>query len=62
MTKGKCEICEHVTNDVPPYGDWECESCGQQYAYDEGHKIILTEDQIIVLRKLISENRRTNER
>jgi len=44
----QCEICGSE-NDAELYTDWECVSCGQNYKYDEGHAIVLTEDQRALL-------------
>lgn len=46
-----CEIClkETEVSRYERYGDWKCRHCGQKYAYDEGHHIVLTERQIELL-------------
>ena len=49
MATTTCQICFH-RQEVPTYDDWECESCGQEYTYEEGHILKLSEDQLTLLR------------
>jgi Zn finger protein HypA/HybF involved in hydrogenase expression len=45
-----CEICEQDF-EGDKYGEEnDCPTCGQRYAYDEGQGIVLTEEQISLLR------------
>ena len=44
-----CIICGHM-QDVDTYGEHVCDDCGQEYEYEECHRIILTPAQIAVLR------------
>ena len=46
-----CVICEQVTPDTPDYSDWACGNCGQKYEYNEGHAIVLTPEQLVVLQQ-----------
>lgn len=43
-----CEICRHKQQ-VEKFGDWQCASCKQEYAYDEGHAIRLSDEQRCLL-------------
>lgn len=45
----KCQICQHEQL-ASDYNDWMCAECGQQYEYEEGHRILLTPEQIEMLR------------
>jgi uncharacterized protein YbaR (Trm112 family) len=45
----KCEICEQEF-DIHDYGDGACPHCGQQYRYEEGLTIFLSEAQRTLLR------------
>ena len=49
--KAKCILCG-ASKHVDSFDDWTCEKCGQQYEYEEGHRIVLTEEQIEWLREL----------
>lgn len=44
----ECQVCGAVQT-VPTYDDWTCEKCGQPYEYNEGHRIILSPDQLRLL-------------
>jgi DNA-directed RNA polymerase subunit RPC12/RpoP len=48
-----CEICttEVAVGDTQKYSGVHCPKCGQEYGYDEGLAIVLTEEQKLVLRK-----------
>ena len=46
-----CLICEWYQN-VDSYDDWKCKQGGQQYKYDEGHSIVLDDEQLAILRGL----------
>jgi hypothetical protein len=48
----KCWICG-VTTNTPIYDDWVCSACGQAYEYNESHQIVLTEQQLDLLRTLL---------
>ena len=48
-----CDICQKETIDVPIYGEWKCSFCGQYYEYNEGHMIVLSLDQLELLRSLL---------
>jgi len=52
--RAKCDICGH-DQVVGTYSDWVCEQCGQEYEYEEGHSIVLTEAQRDCLRKAAAE-------
>lgn len=46
----KCDVCDHkFTLDRYSYGC--CPKCGQEYGYDEGSMLILSDEQKEVLRK-----------
>lgn len=49
-----CLICDHVQT-VETYGDFECEICGQKYEYEEGHRILLSDKQLKLLRVFMEE-------
>ncbi len=49
LCDAQCEICDHKQL-VDSYEGWQCANCEQQYAYDEGHCIILSEAQLDLLR------------
>lgn len=44
-----CQICQ-IRQKVYSYGNWTCDHCGQEYKYEEGHMIVLTSEQIEILR------------
>jgi hypothetical protein len=46
-----CIVCDRY-NLVDTYGDWTCDFCGQNYEYDEGHRILLSPDQLSAVRRL----------
>lgn len=52
--KHVCDVCGH-NQEVYSYGDFACSSCGQEYKYDEGHKIALSPEQIAALRTMNEE-------
>jgi len=50
-----CTVCQAPLDEVMQahkYEDFACPTCGQRYAYDEGHSIHLSDAQIAALRKL----------
>ncbi len=49
MIDVKCRICGEA-NKADCYNDWTCSLCGQQYEYAEDHRIVLTYEQIELLR------------
>lgn len=48
--QAQCQICGK-RQEVPTQGDWNCNKCEQQYVYEDGSEIVLSEDQIQVLRE-----------
>lgn len=49
--KPTCKICGHTQREnVFSYGDFKCERCGQEYVYNEGHSIKLTNSQLRALK------------
>lgn len=48
-----CDICQKETIHVSIYGEWKCVFCGQCYEYNEGHVIVLSPDQLELLRSLL---------
>lgn len=44
-----CEICKHE-NRGDKYGDYTCAKCGQKYSYGEQMHIVLSDEQIALLR------------
>ena len=46
-----CHLCKVKLPDCG-YSDTACTNCGQEYDYDEGHVIALSEEQLEALRKL----------
>lgn len=51
--KINCDVCG-AENIVQSYLDWMCSKCGQQYEYEEGHRIKLSEKQLNLLRALLT--------
>lgn len=45
-----CDICEQSFEDANTYGENTCPQCGQKYIHDEGQRIVLSEDQLQLLR------------
>lgn len=49
MNASECTICgktiQHET-----YDDFKCPKCGQEFIWDEGHQIVLTDSQMELLR------------
>lgn len=43
-----CYVCDHE-NDVEEYRDFDCENCGQRHVYEEGHMVVLTDNQKSIL-------------
>ena len=44
-----CLICK-TEFPIERYGDGHCPKCNQYYEYEEDHRIVLTEEQIILLK------------
>ena len=45
----KCDICDHEFT-IDKYGGGCCPKCGQEYDYDEGSMLILSDEQKAILR------------
>ena len=52
-----CAICA-CKFAIETYDAGVCPSCGQKYQYDEGHSIVLTPEQLVLLRKDYDDQRR----
>jgi len=46
----KCEVCGQ-DNEHDPYSGFWCSACGQQHAYDECISVVLTDEQLELLRR-----------
>ncbi len=47
----KCDICENETVTKEWCDGWTCETCGQEYPFDEGIIMSITDEQLLVLRQ-----------
>ena len=47
----ECEICK-CEFAIETYGDGVCPLCGQRYIYEEGHQIVLTDEDKEILRNV----------
>jgi rubrerythrin len=52
----ECDICG-TTFSMPSYGGGDCPMCGQAYEYEEAHRIVLSEEQLALLRLAWKEKR-----
>ena len=50
-----CDIC-NAPFEQDTYADGECPICGQKYEYEEGITMVLTDEQVGVLRKHYKES------
>ena len=51
----RCEVCDSWVIGEK-YGDGICESCGQEYEYNESHRIVLNAKQLEMLKSLTENN------
>ncbi len=49
MEDMKCDICNSEFT-IDTYGDGVCPKCSQEYIYEEGHMIVLNDEQKQLLR------------
>lgn len=51
--EGNCEICDAPLDiqAIRLFMDTQCPNCGQKYEYDERHRIVLTAEQLALLRE-----------
>lgn len=53
-----CQVCGHRLSetDLDRYTDFTCQMCGQLYEYNEGHSIVLDEEQLKRIHKSVMLN------
>lgn len=56
MDKITCLICENKF-EIDKYGKGKCDNCGQEYEYEEGYRIVLSNKQKELLSKLKNADR-----
>ena len=47
----KCKICDHDTATKEWCDGWVCKTCGQEYPFDEGVIMSISDEQLLVLRQ-----------